>query len=290
MKCPAKRIAAQLGVMLMLITALSSAQKASPNPSSSSSHSDSMTLWQARRIVAMGNPAWTAWGVERKSFRFTSDSFEFVASRLAVRGEHFNVDLKKLDAVSMRCKSALLNGNNWCTLTNAAGKSLKYDGRGDKGTPWQLYYETWADALRSCSSRCIEAANSFAAAINRLREFAIATESPLHTFTQRAAAWRALPSKPPVPEEVRLQRLLAEEAVKQNNPAEALHRYETGIELYPTWPQGRFNAALIAAELGYFADAVEHMQAYLELVPDAPDAQAARDRIAMWQFKAKETK
>jgi hypothetical protein len=32
------------------------------------------------------------------------------------------------------------------------------------------------------------------------------------------------------------------------------------------------------------------MQAYLELVPDAPDAQAARDQIAIWQFRAKETK
>ena len=30
------------------------------------------------------------------------------------------------------------------------------------------------------------------------------------------------------------------------------------------------------------------MQAYLELMPDAADAQAARDQIAMWQYKAKQ--
>jgi hypothetical protein len=30
------------------------------------------------------------------------------------------------------------------------------------------------------------------------------------------------------------------------------------------------------------------MQAYLELVPDAADVQAARDKILIWQNKAKE--
>ena len=38
------------------------------------------------------------------------------------------------------------------------------------------------------------------------------------------------------------------------------------------------------------ADAVEDMQSYLELVPNAPDAQAARDQIDLWQLKAKEHK
>jgi hypothetical protein len=54
------------------------------------------------------------------------------------------------------------------------------------------------------------------------------------------------------------------------------------------WPQGWFNAAVVAASLGYYADAAEHMQSYLELMPDAPDAQSARDQIAMWQYKAKQ--
>lgn len=105
-------------------------------------------------------------------------------------------------------------------------------------------------------------------------------------FTLQAATWRALPTKPPIPEEVRAQRLLAENAVKEKQLPKALTHYETGLELYPTWPQGCFNAALIAAELGKYADAVEHMQAYLELVPDAPDGQSARDQIIIWRDKA----
>jgi len=85
-----------------------------------------------------------------------------------------------------------------------------------------------------------------------------------------------------------VQRLMAEDAFKANKPDEALHYYETGVLLYPTWPEGNFNAALIAGDLGYYDAAMEHMQAYLELVPEAADAQAARDKILIWQTKAKE--
>jgi regulator of sirC expression with transglutaminase-like and TPR domain len=121
-----------------------------------------------------------------------------------------------------------------------------------------------------------------------LRAFARDANAPLRTFTQRAATWRAMATKPPIPEEVRAQRLVAEDSFKANKPDEALAHYENGVLLYPTWPEGNFNAALIAGDLGYYAAAIEHMQAYLELVPEAPDAQAARDKILIWQTKAKE--
>ena len=49
------------------------------------------------------------------------------------------------------------------------------------------------------------------------------------------------------------------------------------------------HGAEIAAELGYYTDAVEHMQNYLELLPNATDAQSARDQIDLWKFKAGQT-
>jgi tetratricopeptide (TPR) repeat protein len=140
----------------------------------------------------------------------------------------------------------------------------------------------------TCSADCVHTAETFAAAFNVLSAFAKDTNAPLRTSTQRAAAWRALATKPPIPDEVNVQRLMAEDAIKENKPDEALNYYEGGIELYPTWPEGNFNAALIAAELKYFADAIEHMQAYLELVPNAADAQAAQEKILIWQVKAKQ--
>ena len=41
-----------------------------------------------------------------------------------------------------------------------------------------------------------------------------------------------------------------------------------------------------AALSGDYTDAVEHMQNYLELLPNATDAQSARDQIDLWKFKA----
>jgi tetratricopeptide (TPR) repeat protein len=137
-----------------------------------------------------------------------------------------------------------------------------------------------------CTGDCARVSKSFIPAINRLRAFAIDKGSAASEFPQQAAAWRALASKPPLPEEVRAQRLLAENALKEKQLVKAMIHYEAGLKLYPTWPQGWFNAAMIAAELGSYAEAVERMQAYLELVPDASDAQAARDQIVIWRDKA----
>jgi tetratricopeptide (TPR) repeat protein len=136
------------------------------------------------------------------------------------------------------------------------------------------------------NAESMQRADRFAKDLNRLHAFALSHPAGLGDLHQQAAEWRALTAKPPLPEEVRVRRLLAEDAVKNQKPIEALNDYEIGLEFYPTWPEGHFNAALIAAELGDFASAVEHMQSYLELVPNASDAQAARDQITIWQHKA----
>jgi TPR repeat protein len=49
---------------------------------------------------------------------------------------------------------------------------------------------------------------------------------------------------------------------------------------------GWFNAALIAAELQDYPTAVDYMNRYLELMPDAPDARNARDQVTIWEEKA----
>ncbi len=263
------RGACRLAVCSLLLLPLLNAQD---KPNESLSPGNSMTIWQARRAVvaSLTAPGMSShFAADRDTIRFTLDSIELDGNRRGKDTGHFKIDLKTLEPVSA------ISGR-------ASGISRLKDGAGRDLPPPLNHVE-----LRPDPAGVVK---SLAAALNRLREFAGSAGDPLRTFTQRAAAWRALASKPPVPEEVRVQRLLAEDAVKQNKPGEALNRYETGIELYPTWPQGRFNAALSAAELGFYTEAVEHMQAYLELVPDAPDAQAARDQVAIWQFKAKGTK
>ena len=283
-----KRVATRFAPLAVLMLLLMSVMVAAANPQKSPPREDSMTIWQARRTLiagakylyvaakdwSTGKKGWGTGKIDPRSFRFTPDSFEFDAFDSKKGTRHFQVDLKTFEAVRV------IND----ALTNAAGKPL----------PGGLYWEDhpfkfWSLSNPStCSADCVYAGESFAAALNRLRWYAGYTWAPLRTFTQQAAAWRALPAKPPIPEKVRAQRLLAENALQEKQLAEALNHYETGLEIYPTWPQGWFNASMIAAELGLYADAVEHMQAYLELVPEAADAPAARDQILIWRSKAEQ--
>ena len=244
-----------------------------------------MNIWQARRAMA------AALGIP--SLRFSPDSFEYDLKYKKGSGtvsDTYKIDLVTAPAVEANRRFA---GSWSLKLIYDAGSLPK-----NKVTSSFLYRD-WADPPPSvcllcntppptCSADCVQKAQSFAAAFNALRAFARDANAPLRTFTQRAAAWRAMATKPPIPEEVRVQRLMAEDAFKANKPEEALRYYEAGVLLYPTWPEGNFNAALIAGDLGYYAAAIEHMQAYLELVPEAADAQAARDKILIWQTKAKE--
>jgi tetratricopeptide (TPR) repeat protein len=131
-------------------------------------------------------------------------------------------------------------------------------------------------------------AQSFANAVNRLRaavrgdDLAIQPDA-WNDFLLKATAWRALPAKPPVSEEVRQHRILAEHYVEVKDFDSALQEYEAGLAIDPMWPEGHFNAGLLYAELRYYSYAIFHMNSYLALVPDAPDAQQARDQVIIWQ-------
>jgi tetratricopeptide (TPR) repeat protein len=228
-----------------------------------------LTLWQARKIVVMGFQVCTDAIVgDPRSFKFTLDSFEFNAKlNRHNESEHYRVDLKTLPQIFPKRGFAGIY-----RLKDENGKDL----------PDPFNHLLWQGSDSS-------AAPALANALNRLREMAGEQGMSLRNFPQAAAAWRALSQKPPVPEEVRAQRLLAETAFKEGNLGKALHHYELGMELYPVWPEGHFNAALISAELKFYNDAVEHMRAYLELEPDSRDAQSARDQIVIWQDKAQES-
>jgi len=104
-------------------------------------------------------------------------------------------------------------------------------------------------------------------------------------FNRKAAEWRAATVKPPLPENVRQHKVLAENAIQEKDFAKAIDEYDAGLDAFPTWPEGQFNTALLCGEVGDYDEAIEHMHNYLELVPDAADAQAARDKIVVWRDK-----
>jgi tetratricopeptide (TPR) repeat protein len=138
-------------------------------------------------------------------------------------------------------------------------------------------------------------AEAFCTALSVLKQNAIkektkvtSESSSFADFQEKARAWRALKVKPDLPQDVRRFRVLAEDAIKHQEFEKAIQYYEQGLEIEPLWPQGQYNAALLYGEMKEYRDAELHMKRYLELVPDAPDAQAARDQMMIWQSRMKQ--
>jgi tetratricopeptide (TPR) repeat protein len=109
-------------------------------------------------------------------------------------------------------------------------------------------------------------------------------------FQEKAKVWLALPQKPSLPEEARRFRVLAEDATESKDFEKAVGYYEQGLAIEPMWPVGHYNAALIYGELKNYNMAVIHMKRFLVLKPDAKEAQTYRDKIYIWEEKAKESK
>jgi len=117
----------------------------------------------------------------------------------------------------------------------------------------------------------------------------------LRQFQAQAKAWREASPKPVMPEAAREHQVLAEYAFKQRETEKAVREYKSAIDIFPTWPEGQFNLATLAGEQKDYDTAILHMKEYLELVPDSPDAQAAKDSVIIWRdrissFQAEENK
>lgn len=146
--------------------------------------------------------------------------------------------------------------------------------------PWPSNYPIliWADKT---------SAENFADALNRLL-YAARQDKDFATFSAAAKPWRKMPVKPALPEGVQKYRVMAEDAFKNKEFEKAADYYEQGLEIEPLWPQGQYNAALLYGEIKDYENAVLHMKRYLELVPDARNAETVREKIYLWEGKANE--
>jgi tetratricopeptide (TPR) repeat protein len=104
-------------------------------------------------------------------------------------------------------------------------------------------------------------------------------------FQVAAKSWRETAVKPPMPDAAHDHQVLAEYAFKEKDTDKAINEYTAALGIYPYWPEGQFNLATLAGEKKLYAVAVFHMKEYLELVPDSPDAQAAKDSVIIWRDK-----
>ena len=86
----------------------------------------------------------------------------------------------------------------------------------------------------------------------------------------------------PVPEEARQHQLLSQDAASRGDNDRALDESDKAVDAAPCWAQARYQAAQLEAQVGYYPIAVQNLKKYLLLYPDAPNAQAARDQILIW--------
>lgn len=113
----------------------------------------------------------------------------------------------------------------------------------------------------------------------------VADETTAASIRQSAAALlKTQPSLAELPEEARRRALGGDEFVKDGRFDRAITEYQAAVGLAPLNPQLRFNAALLCSQIKDYKRAVEYMTFYLQLVPDAPNARAAKDEIARWEL------
>lgn len=104
-------------------------------------------------------------------------------------------------------------------------------------------------------------------------------------FQEQLKPWREAITKPAMPEAARDHQVLAEYAFKEKNTDKSMLEYTEALKIFSTWPEGQFNLATLCGEAKHYQCAVLHMKEYLELAPDSPDAQAAKDSIIIWNDK-----
>lgn len=122
----------------------------------------------------------------------------------------------------------------------------------------------------------------------RMHVSAQAEEADFAEFTANAKIWLAANPKPEMTNDARAYRVLAEDAFEQKDFPAALDAYCIALEKYPMWQKGQYNAAIMASYAQDYELAAHHMRRYLVLAPDAKDAAAAKDKLLLWQLKAKQ--
>ena len=105
-------------------------------------------------------------------------------------------------------------------------------------------------------------------------------------FEKAAQDYRSAATKPMLPEEAHKYKVQAEGSVRDKKFDDAAQLYGKALDIAPWWPEGHFNRAIILGESKYYQGAIREMKRYLALVPNAPDARAAQDKIYDWEHKA----
>lgn len=112
-------------------------------------------------------------------------------------------------------------------------------------------------------------------------------DDPEAEFARHAALWRARDPKPPLSDAANRHRILAEDATRAKDYDRAIEGFEAALETDPTWPSGNFNLALLYEAVEDWEEAARYMRRFLLLEPDSREAGAAREKIVLWEERAR---
>jgi tetratricopeptide (TPR) repeat protein len=198
----------------------------------------------------------------------------------------------------IKIKSIKVAGNKLelVRLSNAGSYSLSLrdvDARIYVGTdgwghlyPFVALNKNWLLGGFPDDSGGIEHAKQIVNAVFVIKQDAGNDSQDQSNFMKVAQTYREASSKPVFPEEARKFKVQAEAAIRDKDFDGAAASYEEAIKIAPWWPEGHFNRALVLGETGDYETAMLEMKRYLMLVPNAPDARAAQDKIYEWERKA----
>jgi tetratricopeptide (TPR) repeat protein len=103
------------------------------------------------------------------------------------------------------------------------------------------------------------------------------------SFETVVRQYRTQSPKPTLPEDARRYMIQADTAASQKQYDDAAELYDRALRIAPWLPVAHFNRALVLGERGSYGGAVVEMKRYLALVPGAPDARDAQDKIYEWE-------
>ncbi len=95
---------------------------------------------------------------------------------------------------------------------------------------------------------------------------------------------RKNPASMVLPDEARKHALRAELEIKEGSFEQAAKEYGLAIRIAPYAVRLYYNAALVRSEMKDYPEAIRLMATYLKAMPDASDAQMAKDEIVKWEF------
>jgi len=222
-----------------------------------------MTVVQAKSAIENASEVWLARKRVYVQISVRDDHVEFKPRDLSYPTVHLHY--KDLSRIELVRDTALLHGYYGVLLD-------------DTDVLWM--YDGSSEGERH--KRTVILADAFYV----LKNYPVVVQRQEESF-QRTVQWfREQNPRPEFPEDARRFRVQAESAVRDKRFGDAAQRYAEALKVAPWWPEGHFNRALVLAEANHHGEAIREMKRYLMLVPEAPNARAAQDKIYEWEDKA----